>query len=274
MTWGKIDDQLAFHPKALEAGNEALGMWVRSMSYSCQMLTGGFISNEIVLAMGGPKIAAKLVQARLWEIVDGGYQFHDWEQYQPCAETEKAKREETRKARSEAGKLGANARWNSKDKPESMAKGMANGMANAMANAWQNDAPEPEPNIKTHLTSANEIRDDIEQLCNLLSSSMKDNGVKRHAVTDGWRNDARLLLDRDKRPLDAALRVLRWSQDSSFWRMNIHSMSKFREKYDRLKMQMESETTPTNDVDLIDNRRAFAGGIDLTRGYDEQMGQQ
>ena len=148
MTWGKIDDQLAFHPKALEAGNEALGMWVRSMSYSCQMLTGGFISNEIVLAMGGPKIAGKLVQARLWEIVDGGYQFHDWEQYQPCAETEKAKREETRRARSEAGKLGANARWNSKDKPEPMANGMANGMANAMANAWQNDAPEPEPDIK------------------------------------------------------------------------------------------------------------------------------
>jgi len=145
MTWGKIDDQLAFHPKALEAGNEALGMWVRSMSYSCQMLTGGFISNEIVLAMGGPKIAGKLVQARLWEIVEGGYQFHDWEQYQPCAETEKAKREETRKARSEAGKLGANARWNSKDKPEPMANGMANAMANAMANGWQNDAPEPEP---------------------------------------------------------------------------------------------------------------------------------
>lgn len=270
MTWGKIDDQLAFHPKALAAGNEALGMWVRSLSYSCQMLTGGFISSEIVTAMGGTKIAKKLIQAGLWLVADGGYQFHDWEKYQPCAETEKIKRERTRQARSEAGKLGAEARWNDKPNQESM----ANDMANAMANEWQNDAPEPEPNIKTHLTSANEIRDDIEQLCNLLSSSMKDNGVKRHAVTDGWRNDARLLLDRDKRPLDAALRILRWSQDSSFWRMNIHSMSKFREKYDRLKMQMESETTPTNDVDLIDNRRAFAGGIDLTKGYDEQMGQQ
>lgn len=152
MTWGKIDDQLAFHPKALAAGNEALGMWVRSMSYSCQMLTGGFISSEIVTAMGGAKIASKLVDAGLWHVADGGYQFHDWEKYQPCAETEKIKRERTRQARSEAGKMGAESRWNDKPKPEPMANDMANGMANAMAkpmaNAWQNDAPEPEPDIK------------------------------------------------------------------------------------------------------------------------------
>jgi hypothetical protein len=148
MTWGKIDDQLAFHPKALAAGNEALGMWVRSMSYSCQMLTGGFISSEIVTAMGGTKIAKKLVQAGLWLVADGGYQFHDWEKYQLCADTEKIKRERTRQARSEAGKMGANSRWNDNPKPEPMANNMANGMANAMANEWQNDAPEPEPEYK------------------------------------------------------------------------------------------------------------------------------
>ena len=148
MTWGKIDDQLAFHPKALAAGNEALGMWVRSMSYSCQMLTGGFISSEIVTAMGGTKIAKKLVEAGLWLVADGGYQFHDWEKYQPCAETEKIKRERTRQARSEAGKMGANSRWNDKPKPKPMANDMANGMANGMANEWQNDAPEPEPEYK------------------------------------------------------------------------------------------------------------------------------
>ena len=148
MTWGKIDDQLAFHPKALAAGNEALGMWVRSLSYSCQMLTGGFISHEIVSAMGGAKIAKKLVGAGLWLVAEGGYQFHDWEKYQPCAETEKIKRERTRQARSEAGKLGANSRWNDKPQPETMANGMANGMAKPMANEWQNDAPEPEPDNK------------------------------------------------------------------------------------------------------------------------------
>jgi hypothetical protein len=153
MTWAKIDDQLAFHPKAVQAGNEALGMWVRAMSYSCQMLTGGFIAKDMAVAFGGVKVAKRLVNARLWHEVDGGYQFHDWDQYQPCAETEKAKREATRVARSEAGKAGAGARWNGKNKPESMANdmakpmanGMAKGMAKPMANGWQNDAPEPEP---------------------------------------------------------------------------------------------------------------------------------
>lgn len=149
MTWAKIDDQLAFHPKAVQAGNEALGMWVRAMSYSCQMLTGGFIAKDMAVAFGGVKVAQRLVDARLWHEVDGGYQFHDWDEYQPCAETEKAKREQTKAARSQAGKAGAKARWNGKDKPEPMANDMANGMAKPMAkpmaNAWQNDAPEPEP---------------------------------------------------------------------------------------------------------------------------------
>lgn len=147
MTWAKVDDQLAFHPKALAAGNEALGMWVRAMSYSCQMLTGGFISRDVVIAFGGVKVAKRLVAARLWHEVEGGYQFHDWDEYQPSAEVEKVKRERTRVARSEAGRLGAEARWHGKTDSESMANRMAKPMANGMANEWQNDAPEPEPDI-------------------------------------------------------------------------------------------------------------------------------
>lgn len=151
MTWGKIDDQLSFHPKAVQAGNEALGMWVRAMSYSCQMLTGGFIAKDMATALGGVKVAQRLVDARLWHVVDGGYQFHDWDEYQPCAETEKAKRAKLKAERSQAGKAGAKARWDGKNQPEPMANAMAKDMAKPMANAWQNDAPEPEPEPDIYL---------------------------------------------------------------------------------------------------------------------------
>jgi hypothetical protein len=86
MTWGKIDDNLALHPKVMRAGNEAMGLWVRALSYACQQLTDGFISSEIVTVFGGDVAAMKLVDVGLWHIVEGGYEFNDWCEYQPTRE--------------------------------------------------------------------------------------------------------------------------------------------------------------------------------------------
>lgn len=86
MTWGKIDDGLALHPKVMQAGNEAMGLWVRALSYSCQQLTDGFIPDEIVSVLSGKKIAKKLVDSGLWTEKNGGFQFKDWCDYQPTRE--------------------------------------------------------------------------------------------------------------------------------------------------------------------------------------------
>ena len=77
------------------------------------------------------------------------------------------------------------------------------------------------------------------QLCERLAELMTANGCKPPTITQRWRDQARLLLDRDKRPLLEALSVLEWSQDDSFWNTNIHSMPTFREKYDKLRMQTQ-----------------------------------
>lgn len=97
MPWFKVDDALAMHMKAFAAGNKALGLWVRAGSWSMQQLSDGFIPVGVVPALGGDsKDAASLVGAGLWHEVEGGYQFHDWDEYQPTREQVEAEREKAR----------------------------------------------------------------------------------------------------------------------------------------------------------------------------------
>lgn len=92
MPWFKVDDNLAMHAKAVEAGNAALGLWVRAGSWASQQLTDGFVPSWVVRTMGTPAQAKSLVRARLWREVDGGYSFWQWEDRQPTREAVEADR--------------------------------------------------------------------------------------------------------------------------------------------------------------------------------------
>lgn len=83
------------------------------------------------------------------------------------------------------------------------------------------------------------VREDVQALCDHLRRRVVANG-SRVNITAKWREAARLLLDRDKRPVAEAHALIDWSQDSEFWRPNIQSLPKFREKYDTLRLQAES----------------------------------
>lgn len=114
--------------------------------------------------------------------------------------------------------------------------------------APQVQEPEPlEPEVDTDVSTSAEVaipRHDVERLCQLLSERVRANGVRqaKGEITPAWRDAARLLLDRDGVSLAEALRVLNWSQDDDFWRSNILSMPKFREKYDQLKLASVRKT--------------------------------
>ena len=119
MAWFKADDQLPFHPKVLAAGNTAMGLWIRAGTWSSSQLTDGFIPNAIALAMANECDADALVDAGLWDRIEGsGYQFHDWSDFQPSAAEEREKRE----ARKRAGQKGAAARWHGKPHSKSHSK--------------------------------------------------------------------------------------------------------------------------------------------------------
>jgi hypothetical protein len=81
LSWLKIDDGFHSHPKVLEAGNEAVGLWVRCGAYCAQHLTDGFVPRQIVLIYGSVTLAEVLVEVRLWVSVDGGWQMNDFLTY-------------------------------------------------------------------------------------------------------------------------------------------------------------------------------------------------
>lgn len=80
MVWFKVDDTLAFHRKTVAAGNAAMGLWVRAGSWSAQQLQDGFVPDHIVGALGTKREATRLVSAELWIRVEGGFQFHQWDE--------------------------------------------------------------------------------------------------------------------------------------------------------------------------------------------------
>ena len=88
MSWFKVDDAFAFHPKALAAGNAALGLWVRAGSWcSAHSSTQGALQRHMIGTLGAQRRdAERLVSAGLWCETEDGYQFKDWTDYQPTKE--------------------------------------------------------------------------------------------------------------------------------------------------------------------------------------------
>jgi hypothetical protein len=80
-------------------------------------------------------------------------------------------------------------------------------------------------------------RADVERICQHLADRIEGNGSKRPAITKAWRTAARLMLDKDGRTEQQVHGAIEWCQDSEFWRANVLSLPKLREKYDTLRLQ-------------------------------------
>lgn len=81
-----------------------------------------------------------------------------------------------------------------------------------------------------------EQRADVERICDHLADRIEANGSKRPNITPRWRTAARLLLDADHRTEQQVIAAIDWSQADDFWRANILSMPKLRDKYDQLRL--------------------------------------
>ena len=81
-----------------------------------------------------------------------------------------------------------------------------------------------------------EPREDVERICVRLADRMVENGCKRPAITNRWREAARLMLDRDERTEAQILAAIDWCQQDDFWRGNIHSVPKLRMQYEKLRL--------------------------------------
>ncbi|MFI6819741.1 hypothetical protein ACIBJE_02165 [Micromonospora sp. NPDC050187] len=109
MTWFKVDDSFYDHPKAFDASDAAIALWLRAGTWSARNLTDGFVPTGMLARLSTtPDAAAGELTARgLWKKARGGYRFHDWADYQPTREEATA----GKKKLSAAGALGNHRRW-------------------------------------------------------------------------------------------------------------------------------------------------------------------
>lgn len=103
------------------------------------------------------------------------------------------------------------------------------------------DPASPDPDGDQKKPKDEPQRDDVDALCFRLRDWMIHNGVKAPTIGKRWKQQARLLLDLDKRELSKALNLIDWCQQHSFWMTNIHSIPTFREQYDKLALQAREE---------------------------------
>ena len=93
-------------------------------------------------------------------------------------------------------------------------------------------------------TGGAERREDVEAVCEAMASSVERRTGKRPGVTKSWRTSARLLIDRDGIAADDAIAAISWSENDDFWRANILSVPKLREKYATLSLQAQRSRAP------------------------------
>lgn len=86
---------------------------------------------------------------------------------------------------------------------------------------------------------------DVENVCRYLADRIEANGSKRPTITKAWRDAARRLIDRDGRTVEQITRAIDWCQDDPFWKANVLSLPKLREKYDQLRLQAQRGATGT-----------------------------
>lgn len=156
MAWVRIDDQFASHPKLLKAGPLGLALHVAALCYCNRYLTDGFVPRAAAstlldftdLAMrviDDAQVAEwsfvvdDLVSAGLWEPVQGGWQIHDYLDYQPA----KAKVLEERQKSSERVR-----KWRNKDDGNAVTNSVGNNSGNGVGNAPPVPVPVPVPSVE------------------------------------------------------------------------------------------------------------------------------
>lgn len=127
-----------------------------------------------------------------------------------------------------------------------------------------NPSPNPAPlRVRADATDA-PPRDDVTRLCDRLADRIEANGAKRPTITAKWRDAARLMLDNDGRTEAEVAGAIDWCQADEFWRANVLSMPKLREKYDQLLLQAKRGRPPATrqqETDDLFERAAQRMGV-------------
>jgi hypothetical protein len=243
------------NPKIMDVFDQspiAVCMHFASVLYCAQHLTDGVIAlRAMQRKVGGVAAdATLLIDAGLWhlpghdcpdcpEVSDGKAYVHNYLEHNRTSDGVKG--------RSEAARIGAKARWGKRGGAQ---KGNANRMQNASepqyeshANAMPREKERERDKEEAKASSSEPERPDIDKVIQGFSELLKANDVK-HKPGQSWRTATRLLIDKDGYTPDQILYVARFATADEFWKSNILSMPKLREKFEALKIKAQAHNNP------------------------------
>lgn len=232
----------ADHPKIVALSDAAFRAHVTFILYSRKYQTDGIIKNPVAnrLALQWDTDVLTELQNNddnapsLQLLENGDYYLTGYEEMQET----RAEIEERRLRNTENGRKGGRPKG-SKNKP----KETQSVSESLTESGTQNKAEiETEIDIYTSDSAKAEPRPDVQRLLEKLDQRVTDNGHRKPNRTKKNIDAARLLLDRDGYTEHQIAWMINWSTNHEFWRGNIRSMSKLREKFDELKAQATRDT--------------------------------
>lgn len=153
MTWFKVDDKAHANTKIRKVLAEepaALALWLVAGSWVADELNDGFVPDSQLpwlMPAGADVLAQKLVAARLWRRVRGGYEFHEWHKDGDGTKRNPSREEvlAERQRKAEAGRKGGLASVKSRSKKQARASASATADAQAAAEGLLQPPSRPSP---------------------------------------------------------------------------------------------------------------------------------
>lgn len=98
MSWFRMDNDFFHHRKIIDLPKDAKLLHVAAIAHASGNLTDGKLTAGdlrviTALVQVNAKHAQTLIQAGLWDAIEGGYQIHDYLEYQQSADKVRAERE-------------------------------------------------------------------------------------------------------------------------------------------------------------------------------------
>lgn len=223
--FARLSLDYADHPKIAGLSDGAFRAHVEMILYSRRYLTDGQIAKQI--AKRWPeRVLAELCtndpeHPSLQLADDGSFVIYGFSEMQETREEVQVKSQ----IRAEAGRLG----------------GLAKSKQIASKVSSKNV---PETETETEKKYSSEVADatarpDVIEILDHLDQRIRENDPTRRLPSRTKKNlaAARLLIDRDGHTVDQVKAAIDFSQADEFWRSNVLSMSKLRDKYDQLRAQ-------------------------------------
>lgn len=242
--FARFDLDYADHPKIAALSDAAFRAHVELILYARKYMTDGVIGNRVANRLGSRWDADVLTELltndeanpSLSVLPNGDYLLHGF------ADMQETRAEiESRTARNrENGRRGGRPKTQSKTQSvtESVTK------SGTQKKAEIETEIETEELLKASCRgTADAVRPDVAEVLDYLDTAIAANGARVPRRTKTNQDAARLLIDKDGRTIEQIKTAIDYATSDEFWRANILSMSKLREKYDTLRLSAQRSRT-------------------------------